>query len=181
MHGNIEVQSDTDQKARTAIEIAMEQGGRIEGSSTGGQPSGAHTEAGKGRTDVVAQPVGPSIKVGKGGNYDGGECTTADDEFTEVKRKEKPKGDFGNENMDVVRSIADLEITKAVILGNHDAWNTQKFSGSLGDEHVGYRRMDLPMLKLSIVGGRPFSCGCRPLFRKQLLKASLLLEMAFTK
>ncbi|KAJ8533697.1 hypothetical protein K7X08_007021 [Anisodus acutangulus] len=33
MHGNIEVQSDTDQKARTAIEIAMAQGGRIEGSS----------------------------------------------------------------------------------------------------------------------------------------------------
>ncbi|KAK4369842.1 hypothetical protein RND71_009317 [Anisodus tanguticus] len=91
-------------------------------------------------------------------------------------------GDFGNENVDVVRSIADLEITKAVILGNHDAWNTQKFSRRekdavqlqlerLGDEHVGYRRMDLPMLKLSIVGGRPFSCGCRPLFRKQLLKA----------
>ncbi|PHT75386.1 hypothetical protein T459_18908 [Capsicum annuum] len=42
---------------------------------------------------------------------------------------------------------------------------------SLGDEHVGYRRMDLPMLKLSVVGGRPFSCGGRPLFRKQLLKA----------
>ncbi|KAK4374854.1 hypothetical protein RND71_005531 [Anisodus tanguticus] len=105
--------------------------------------------------------------------------------------------DFGNENVDLVRSIADLEITKAVILGNHDAWNTQKFSGRqvvglalwlhedcdwekdavqlqlecLGDEHVGYRRMDLPMLKLSIVGGRPFSCGGRPLFRKQLLKA----------
>lgn len=38
-------------------------------------------------------------------------------------------GDFGNENVDLVRSIADLEITKAVILGNHDAWNTQKFSG----------------------------------------------------
>ncbi|KAH0651629.1 hypothetical protein KY290_032541 [Solanum tuberosum] len=91
-------------------------------------------------------------------------------------------GDFGNENVDLVRSIADLEITKAVILGNHDAWNTQKFSGKekdavqlqlecLGDEHVGYRRMDLPTLKLSIVGGRPFSCGGRPLFRKQLLKA----------
>ncbi|KAM3220968.1 putative protein isoform X1 [Capsicum annuum] len=97
-------------------------------------------------------------------------------------------GDFGNENVDLVRSIADLEMTKAVILGNHDAWNTQKFSGRekdavqlqlewyvsqeiLGDEHVGYRRMDLPMLKLSVVGGRPFSCGGRPLFRKQLLKA----------
>lgn len=38
-------------------------------------------------------------------------------------------GDFGNENVDLVRSIADLEMTKAVILGNHDAWNTQNFSG----------------------------------------------------
>ncbi|CAN4084424.1 unnamed protein product [Withania somnifera] len=91
-------------------------------------------------------------------------------------------GDFGNENVDLVRSIADLEITKAAILGNHDAWNTQKFSGKekdavqlqmdcLGDEHVGYRRMDLSMLKLGIVGGRPFSCGGRALFRRQLLKA----------
>ncbi|KAJ8562873.1 hypothetical protein K7X08_031325 [Anisodus acutangulus] len=71
MHENIEVQSDTDQKARTAIEIAMAQGGRIDGSSTGGQPSGAQTEVGKGRTDLVAQPVGPLVKVGKGGNYDG--------------------------------------------------------------------------------------------------------------
>lgn len=46
---------------------------------------------------------------------------------------------------------------------------------SLGDEHVGYRRMDLPMLKLSVVGGRPFSCGGRPLFRKQLLKARFVV------
>nr|GMC61349.1 Calcineurin-like phosphoesterase domain, apaH type [Ipomoea batatas] len=38
-------------------------------------------------------------------------------------------GDFGNENVDLVKSIADLEIAKAVILGNHDAWNTSQFSG----------------------------------------------------
>nr|XP_019070233.1 uncharacterized protein LOC101258078 isoform X2 [Solanum lycopersicum] len=57
-------------------------------------------------------------------------------------------GDFGNENVDLVRSIADLEITKAVILGNHDAWNTQKFSGKEKDavqlqlEWYGVRDMD---------------------------------------
>lgn len=42
---------------------------------------------------------------------------------------------------------------------------------SLGEEHVGYRRTDFPTLKLSIVGGRPFSCGGASLFRKKLLVA----------
>ncbi|KAG5564134.1 hypothetical protein RHGRI_000351 [Rhododendron griersonianum] len=41
----------------------------------------------------------------------------------------------------------------------------------LGEEHVGYRRVDYPSLKLSIVGGRPFSCGGEHLFRKALLDA----------
>lgn len=42
---------------------------------------------------------------------------------------------------------------------------------SLGDEHVGYRRIDFPNLKLSVVGGRPFSCGGSGMFRKKLLVA----------
>nr|GLL20320.1 uncharacterized protein LOC109191796 [Ipomoea trifida] len=46
---------------------------------------------------------------------------------------ELASGDFGNENVDLVKSIADLEITKAVILGNHDAWNTSQFSGKEKD------------------------------------------------
>lgn len=38
-------------------------------------------------------------------------------------------GDFGNEeNVKLVESIADLTIAKAAIMGNHDAWNTSKFS-----------------------------------------------------
>ncbi|XP_047948214.1 uncharacterized protein LOC125194182 isoform X4 [Salvia hispanica] len=41
----------------------------------------------------------------------------------------------------------------------------------LGDEHVGYRRMDFSNLKLSVVGGRPFSCGGPQVFRKKLLTA----------
>ncbi|KAK4391436.1 hypothetical protein Sango_1921400 [Sesamum angolense] len=91
--------------------------------------------------------------------------------------------DFGNENVDLVESISKLDFSKAIILGNHDAWNTQKFSARekdavqlqlefLGDEHVGYGRIDFPNLKLSIVGGRPFSCGGEHLFRKKLLTAS---------
>lgn len=37
-------------------------------------------------------------------------------------------GDFGNENVDLVQSVADLQFPKAVILGNHDSWCTQQFS-----------------------------------------------------
>lgn len=38
-------------------------------------------------------------------------------------------GDYGNEeNVKLVESIADLTIAKAAILGNHDAWNTSRFS-----------------------------------------------------
>ncbi|KAL6226167.1 hypothetical protein ACLB2K_000131 [Fragaria x ananassa] len=40
-------------------------------------------------------------------------------------------GDFGEENIELVRSVANLEFSKAVILGNHDAWHTKKFSGNL--------------------------------------------------
>ncbi|KAI7728547.1 hypothetical protein M8C21_001065, partial [Ambrosia artemisiifolia] len=89
-------------------------------------------------------------------------------------------GDFGNENVELVRSIAALKMAKAAILGNHDAWNTQNFSEkrkdavqlqleSFGEEHVGYKRLDFHPLKLSVIGGRPFSCGGERFFRKQLL------------
>ncbi|KAJ1379772.1 putative protein phosphatase DevT-like [Sesbania bispinosa] len=91
-------------------------------------------------------------------------------------------GDFGDENVEVVQSVANLEFAKAVILGNHDSWFTKQFSESekdkvqlqlecLGKEHVAYRRLDFPLIKLSVVGGRPFSCGGKPLFRKKLLSA----------
>nr|KYP33294.1 hypothetical protein KK1_045862 [Cajanus cajan] len=91
--------------------------------------------------------------------------------------------DFGEENVEVVQSVANLEFAKAVILGNHDAWYTKQFSGSeekdkvqlqlecLGKEHVAYRRSDFPLIKVSVVGGRPFSCGGKQLFRKKLLSA----------
>ncbi|KAL5842037.1 hypothetical protein ACOSQ3_012640 [Xanthoceras sorbifolium] len=91
-------------------------------------------------------------------------------------------GDFGDENVELVQSVADLEFPKAVILGNHDSWKTQQFSGKkkdgvqlqlecLGEEHVAYRRLDFPTIKLSVIGGRPFSCGGEQIFRKKLLSA----------
>ena len=33
-------------------------------------------------------------------------------------------GDFGNESVEVVRAIASLDIPKAAVMGNHDAWYT---------------------------------------------------------
>jgi uncharacterized protein (TIGR04168 family) len=87
-------------------------------------------------------------------------------------------GDFGNEALEVVRTVASLKLPKAVILGNHDAWYTASPWGQknapydrtkedrvqqqldiLGSTHVGYSQLDFPKYNLSIVGGRPFSWG----------------------
>jgi uncharacterized protein (TIGR04168 family) len=87
-------------------------------------------------------------------------------------------GDFGNESVEIVRQIAALDIPKAVILGNHDAWYTATPWGAkrcpydrsledririqldlLGVNHVGYGYLDIPHLGLTVVGGRPFSWG----------------------
>lgn len=89
-------------------------------------------------------------------------------------------GDFGNENLELVKSIGNLDLPKAAILGNHDSWNTGKFRKTgvdpvqiqlafLGKEHVGYDRLDFSQLKLSVVGGRPFSCGGDALFRPEII------------
>ncbi|KAL2929940.1 UDP-2 3-diacylglucosamine pyrophosphatase LpxG [Bienertia sinuspersici] len=91
-------------------------------------------------------------------------------------------GDFDNENAELVKSIAELNMPKAAILGNHDSWFTRQFSQMikdgvqvqlecLGEEHVGYKHLDFPTLKLSVVGGRPFSCGGSQFFRKKILTA----------
>jgi uncharacterized protein (TIGR04168 family) len=87
-------------------------------------------------------------------------------------------GDFGNEAVDVVRKIAAIDIPKAAIMGNHDAWYTatdwgrkrcpydrkqedwvQQQLDLLGEAHVGYGKLDFPELQLSVVGSRPFSWG----------------------
>lgn len=87
-------------------------------------------------------------------------------------------GDFGNEAVDVVQKIAALNIPKAVILGNHDAWYTasswgrqkapydrsledrvQQQQDLLGETHVGFARLDFSLFNLSVVGSRPFSWG----------------------
>ncbi|MBD2003032.1 MULTISPECIES: TIGR04168 family protein [Cyanophyceae] len=87
-------------------------------------------------------------------------------------------GDFGNESVDVVEAIASLDLPKAAIMGNHDAWysasdwgrkrcpydrekedRVQEQLDLLGEAHVGYGKLDFPKLNLSVVGSRPFSWG----------------------
>ncbi|MEG3862428.1 TIGR04168 family protein [Microcoleus sp. herbarium12] len=87
-------------------------------------------------------------------------------------------GDFGNESVEVVRAIASLEIPKAVVFGNHDAWYTATEWGRsqcpydrqqenrvkqqidlMGEAHVGYGKKDFPELGVTVVGSRPFSWG----------------------
>jgi uncharacterized protein (TIGR04168 family) len=87
-------------------------------------------------------------------------------------------GDFGNEVIELVETIARMSIPMAVVFGNHDAWYTatpwgrqkcpydqcnedrvQEQMGALGHAHVGYGKRDFEQLGLSVVGGRPFSWG----------------------
>lgn len=87
-------------------------------------------------------------------------------------------GDFGNESLAVVESIAATPLPMAAIMGNHDAWYTATTWGKrecpydrtqedrvhmqlslLGDSHVGYGKRDFPALGLTVIGGRPFSWG----------------------
>ncbi|NET38443.1 MAG: TIGR04168 family protein [Cyanothece sp. SIO1E1] len=87
-------------------------------------------------------------------------------------------GDFGNESVELIQRIAALDIPKAAIMGNHDAWYSatpwgrkkcpydrqtedwvQQQLDLLGESHVGYGKLDFPALNLTVVGGRPFSWG----------------------
>lgn len=87
-------------------------------------------------------------------------------------------GDFGNESVEIVRLIAEMDLPKAAVMGNHDAWYTatdwgmskcpydrtkedrvQEQLDLLGEAHVGYGKLDFPQFNLSVVGGRPFSWG----------------------
>ncbi|AFY35238.1 TIGR04168 family protein [Calothrix sp. PCC 7507] len=87
-------------------------------------------------------------------------------------------GDFGNESVEVVRAIAALDIPKAAVMGNHDAWYSatewgrkkcpydrskedwvQEQLDLLGSSQVGYSKLDFPEWQLTVVGGRPFTWG----------------------
>jgi uncharacterized protein (TIGR04168 family) len=77
-----------------------------------------------------------------------------------------------------VRAIAQLDIPKAAVFGNHDAWYTATEWGRsqcpydrtqenwvkqqldlMGEAHVGYGKRDFPELGVTVVGSRPFTWG----------------------
>jgi uncharacterized protein (TIGR04168 family) len=83
-------------------------------------------------------------------------------------------GDFGNEDISIAQIVAQLELPKAVMLGNHDAWfsatswgrsqcpydrtqedRVQEQIDILGDSYVGYGQRTFPQFNLAVVGSRP--------------------------
>jgi uncharacterized protein (TIGR04168 family) len=87
-------------------------------------------------------------------------------------------GDFGNESLGVVGLIAQLDLPKAAVFGNHDAWFTATDWGRkkspydhgledrvrsqqvlLGEADVSYGRRDFAQWDLAVVGSRPFTWG----------------------
>lgn len=82
-------------------------------------------------------------------------------------------GDLGDEDVEIVREVAAVRAPKAVILGNHDAW--QSFSRRkptrallesldvLAGDHLAYEVRELPRARVSILGARPFSWGGKSL------------------
>jgi uncharacterized protein (TIGR04168 family) len=78
-------------------------------------------------------------------------------------------GDLGDEDVEMVQRVAALPVKKAVVLGNHDAWqsfgrrvSTAKLRDSLtalGDDHIAYAVREVPSAGVSVVGARPFSWG----------------------
>ena len=82
-------------------------------------------------------------------------------------------GDFGDEDVSIVQTIANIDAPKAVILGNHDAWrsfsekrvtpNLRKILAALGGTHLAYAVREWYDGGVSILGARPFSWGGRSL------------------
>lgn len=78
-------------------------------------------------------------------------------------------GDLGDEDVEMTRRVAALPVPKAVILGNHDAWESFSHKGvsrklqqcldTLGPDHLAYAVREVPEAGISIVGARPFSWG----------------------
>lgn len=79
-------------------------------------------------------------------------------------------GDLSDtEDCRAVEQIATVDVPKAVMLGNHDAWRSieekevsAELRGSLaalGSSHLAYEVRDVPSAQVSIVGARPFSYG----------------------
>ncbi|MEC8253637.1 MAG: TIGR04168 family protein [Planctomycetota bacterium] len=77
-----------------------------------------------------------------------------------------------------VAKIASINVPKAVILGNHDAWRSvgekqlsdalNSSLDALGGDHVAYDVREVPSAGVSVVGARPFSWGGQSLRSPEL-------------
>jgi uncharacterized protein (TIGR04168 family) len=95
----------------------------------------------------------------------------ADEVFLERSRPDLSLfvGDLGDEDVEITRRVAALPIPKAVILGNHDAWQSfgrkaataklREILAALGEDHLAYGVREVPAAGVSVVGARPFSWG----------------------
>jgi uncharacterized protein (TIGR04168 family) len=78
-------------------------------------------------------------------------------------------GDFGDEDVPLVERLAAVRSPKAIMFGNHDAWNAMRGRGPhdaverelalAGDDFIGYRSKLIADGRIALVGGRPFSWG----------------------
>lgn len=87
-------------------------------------------------------------------------------------------GDLGDEDVEMVGLVAGLPIPKAVLLGNHDAWQSfgrkacterlRQCLDLLGEDHLAYTVREVPRAGISVVGARPFSWGGQSLRSPEL-------------
>lgn len=87
-------------------------------------------------------------------------------------------GDLGDEDVDIVQRIGDLQCDKVVILGNHDAWQSfgrkeptdrlRESLDALGGDHLAYEVREVPSAGVSVIGARPFSWGGQSLRSPEL-------------
>ncbi len=87
-------------------------------------------------------------------------------------------GDLGDEDVEMARTVAALEVPKVVMLGNHDAWESftkrqvtprlREILDVLGTDHLGYDVREVPAAGISVIGARPFSWGGQSLRSPEL-------------
>lgn len=99
------------------------------------------------------------------------EWRTADTAFLEQGTQDLTLfvGDLGDEDPEMVQTVANIDVRKAVMLGNHDAWrsfsekritpNLHESLEILREEHLAYDLTEWYEAGISIVGARPFSWG----------------------
>lgn len=87
-------------------------------------------------------------------------------------------GDLGDEDVEMAGKVAEVPVPKAVILGNHDAWQSfgrrastpklREILALLGDDHLAYGVREVGRGGISVIGARPFSWGGQSLRSPEL-------------